>query len=453
MSKAESSRLPGRGVARGIANKARLLGLVVALAALWPADALAIPVFARIYDKPCATCHTVYPQLNPEGELFRARGLHGLPPAVEPIRVGPHLDVPGTLPIALSLAVGEDVNKIDLPGSADPVNTHFNMPFLAVLAGGELGDHLAFLADYAPLFTNPVTGEIIENTRLGMGFLQAHDERWGWLGNLRGGLFELPLGTSPRVHRLSTQGYLIYNLTAFDLLGVPPPVTGARKDSVVLASTQLGFELSGLHPASGLTLAGGSVGGANNREDNNTTKDLFLRAAKAFGFHTAGLFLYYSPDTLAKGAIDEVIRVGPDLTLYWRQARVVAQWLSGWDSNPTGRHETMWYQGGFVEGNYRLTPSLVGILRGDFAFTPSFDDRSRGGTTYKRPRRWSFTGGGQWAIQENVKLVVEATYGESTERVSDFRVRSWFLTVRLATAFWPFTPPVLPALIRGEGLR
>jgi hypothetical protein len=49
---------------------------------LWARPALAIPVFARVYDKPCSTCHTVYPQLNPAGEDFRAHGLHGLTPVV-----------------------------------------------------------------------------------------------------------------------------------------------------------------------------------------------------------------------------------------------------------------------------------------------------------------------------------------------------------------------------------
>jgi hypothetical protein len=429
---------------------ARLLLLAPLLAVLRPPAALAIPVFARVYDKPCGACHTVYPQLNPEGELFRARGLHGYPPAVEPIRLGPRLDLPGTLPIAVSLAVGEDVSKIDLPGRPDPVNTHFNMPFLAVLAGGEIGPHLAFLADYAPLFTNPVSGEIVENTRLGMGFLQAHAARWGWLANLKGGLFELPLGTSPRVHRLTTQGYLVYGLTAFDLLGRAPPVTGARTDSLVLGATQLGFELSGLHPGSDVGVAIGSVAGSNNREDNNSTKDLFARLSRGFGFHRAGLFFYYSPDTLGRTARSELLRVGPDLTLYWRRLRLVGQWLSNWDSNPTGRGEALWWQGGFAEGNYRFTPGLVAILRGDVALAPSFDDRARGGTAHQRPRRWALTGGGQWLVQDNVKLIVEGTYGEAVERISDFRVRTWLVSVRLATAFWPLTPPGLAALRGGE---
>src|SRR6266542_1769050 len=129
--------------------------------------ALAIPVFARIYDKPCGTCHTVYSQLNPAGEDFRVHGLHGLTPVVKPLRVGSLFEVPGTLPLAISFGVGEDLSKVDTPSRSNPTPTHFNFEFLSLLAGGELGRHLAFLVDYAPVLTNPQTGEISINTRLG----------------------------------------------------------------------------------------------------------------------------------------------------------------------------------------------------------------------------------------------------------------------------------------------
>ena len=61
-----------------------------------------MPVFARIYDEPCGTCHTVFPQLNPAGDTFRANGLHGLTPAIAPLQIGSSaIDVPGTLPLAV----------------------------------------------------------------------------------------------------------------------------------------------------------------------------------------------------------------------------------------------------------------------------------------------------------------------------------------------------------------
>jgi len=51
------------------------LGLAaVALALLAPADAAAIPAFARKYRQSCTTCHAPFPRLKPYGEEFAGRG-------------------------------------------------------------------------------------------------------------------------------------------------------------------------------------------------------------------------------------------------------------------------------------------------------------------------------------------------------------------------------------------
>src|SRR6185295_14066639 len=93
-----------------------IAGALVLAALIWPRPSQAIPVFARIYDKPCSACHTTYPQLNPAGENFRLNGLHGIAPKIEPFRFGRWFEVPGTLPLALSLGVGGDFNKVGRPG-------------------------------------------------------------------------------------------------------------------------------------------------------------------------------------------------------------------------------------------------------------------------------------------------------------------------------------------------
>ena len=278
---------------------------IVVVGLLMPRAAAAIPVFARIYNKPCSACHTVYPQLNPAGEEFRARGLHGLEPAIAPIPLGAHFDIPGTFPFALSLAAGTDVTRIDVPHQSDPTHVHPNLEFLAVLAGGELGSHLAFLADYAPIFENTVNGHQVVNKRLGLGFMQAHADAGDWMFNLRAGLFELPFAVSPRVHRLSVQGYTIYGPVPFSLLGRPSPARGERKDVLTLGSTQIGGEISGLNKSmNGLAWALGVVNGSNNRKDDNSSKDVYLRVGELFGFHKAGLFFYYSPDAVGQGVHD-----------------------------------------------------------------------------------------------------------------------------------------------------
>jgi len=435
----------------------RLLLLGNTVCVLWARPALAIPVFARVYHQPCGACHTVYPQLNPAGETFRAHGLHGFTPVVKPLKIGSLFEVPGTLPVAISFGVGEDISKVDTPGQSNPTTTHFNFEFLSLIAGGELGPHLSFLADYAPIITNTQTGEIQVNTRLGLGFVQAHAEQWGWLTNFKIGLFELPLGVSPRVHRLSVQPYLVYGLNAFSLLGQPPPVQGVHDEgeeeaggygppgtnAFILGATQVGLELSGLQPATGLSWALGMASGSNNRLDNNASKDFYLRVSQAYGLHKVGVFLYYSPDLLGPGVQDQTLRLGPDFSLYSRRFQLFGQFLANYDSNPTDRGQDLWYYGTFLEGNYRFTPAVISLLRTEYAWTPRFDDTAQGGHSRVRRQLWRVTGGGQWLPLENLKFVAEVTYGENHEGISDRTVKNWSATIRLVTAFWPLTPPGL----------
>jgi hypothetical protein len=404
-------------------------------------------VFARVYDKPCSACHTVFPQLNPAGEAFRARGMHGIPPAVKPIKVAPGIDLPGTMPVAGSVAVGEDVTSSKATGREGSTVSHFNLGYLALLAGGEIGPHLAALFDYAPLRANTRSGELIENKRMGMGFLQAHAGIGDWLINLRGGLFELPLGTSPRVHRLSAQSYLLYQVNAFSLLGIGPPVD-KRSDSLSLASTQYGAELSGLESTRGWNWALGFTSGSNNRSDNNDSKDFFSRFGLNWGLHRAGFFLYYSPDILSSGTRDAAWRFGPDVQLWYRQITVRGQLLAANDSNPTGSHRDLWYYGGFAEADYRWLASLVALARFEYVATPTFDDSNDGGPHVQRDV-WQFTWGLQWLLYENLKVVLEATYGENREDVSNRTAKTWSGTIRVATAFWMAIPPALEEWIGG----
>jgi hypothetical protein len=413
--------------------------LCVTICALRSAPAAALPVFARIYDKPCGACHTVFPQLNPNGENFRAHGFHGLPPVIKPLRAGP-LSIPGTLPVALYLATGEDLTRTNAPG--DRNQEHFNLQFLSLLAGGELGSHLAFMVDYELLETETETGVLEVNSLPEQAYLQAHAEPAGWLGNLKVGWFELPLGVSPRVHRLSAQPYLVYGLSGCSLLGRTP--AGVQCGDVpVLSETQIGAEVGAQHPGDGLGWAVGLTNGSNNRLDDAASRDVYLRIGRQIGLHKVGLFFFYSPDVLGARAEDHTIRLGPDFNCYTRHFRLLAQFLANFESNPTGRSAALWYHGGFVEGQYRLTPALLALLRGEYAWNPTFDDTGNGGETRVRRRLWAVTGGGQWLVLENLKLVAEATYGENHEGVSDATATTWSATLRVVTAFWIPAPPGL----------
>lgn len=402
--------------------------------------AAAIPVFARIYNKPCATCHTLFPQLNPQGENFRAHGFHGLPATVEPIHVGSQLELPGTLPLAVYLGTGEDLGRTHVRGEPSPTREHFNLQFLSLLAGGELGPHLAFLVDYEILETEPEVGTVDVYSLPEQAYLQAHAEPLGWLGNLRLGWFELPLGVSPRVHRLSMQPYLTYGLSGCGLLDHSPP--GVRCEDVpVPGEAQIGAELSAQRPASGFGWTVGTTNGSNTRLDDKASPDLYLRVRQAMGLHEIGFFLLYSPDVLGKGPKDHTLRLGPDFNWYTRRFRALAQFLADFESNPTGRSKDLWYYGAFLETEYRLTAAILGLMRAEYAWTSNFDDTGNGGATRMRRRLWTVTGGAQWLVLQNLKLVAEATYGENREAVSDRTSGTWSVTIRAVTAFWALKPP------------
>ena len=407
-----------------------------------PRPAAAIPVFARIYDKPCGTCHTVFPQLNPAGESFRMHGMHGVEPAIAPITVGRGLEVPGTLPLALYVAGGENVSSVDVPGQRDPILSHFNLDFLRVLGGGELGPHLAFMFDHEMLEMEPDSGELVVNTLPYQAYVTAHLERFGWLANLKGGWYELPLGVSQEIHRLSVRPYLTYDLSGCALLGIDPP-GGKCQDTPTLGETQLGAELAAYHETSGFGWATGFTNGSNNLVDGTASKDVYLHASQALGAHHVGFYVTYSPDLIGHGVDDHGVRFGPDLDVYSRRFRLLGQLLAGHESNPSGHERGLWYYGSFLEGQYRATKDLLALLRVEYAWTPTFDDTRQGGASRVRKRIWEATAGWQWLVVENVRVIAEVTYGEDTDAVSDQTTSTWTGTLRLATAFWPLTPPFL----------
>ena len=309
----------------------------------------------------------------------------------------------------------------------------------------------ALISSLDSLIHYPDTGHTETYTVPYQAYVTAHAERWQWLGNLKAGWYELPLDVSPAIHRLSARPYLIYGLNACTLLDVAPP-RGNCEDLPTLDETQFGLELSALQPKIGLGWAAGFTNGSDNRLDSTASRDFYLHVSQALGLHRVGLLLYYSPDLVGAGVHDRTLRFGPDVDFYRRQFRLLGQFLAEHESNPTGHLQGLWYYGGFLEANYRLTPTLLSLLRVDYAWTPRFDDSMRGGDTRARRRLWEVTAGCQWLILQNLKAVAEVTYGENHEAVQDRTVTTWTGTIRLVTAFWPLTPPGLKEYVERQSL-
>ena len=230
---------------------------------LQPTPAGAIPVFARIYDKPCGTCHTVFPQLNPAGENFRAHGLHGLPAAVKPLRAGSLRSARERCRWRSISPSGRTSAKNDVSG---PRPTHALQPRLPSACSPVASSARTWRSSSTTSCSRPsrIPATSTVNSLPEQAYLQAHAEPAGWLGNLRLGWFELPLGVSPRVHRLSAAPYLTYGLTAAGFSAARRPESPATT-SPVLDETQIGAEIGGLAPASGFGWVARLTNGSNNR--------------------------------------------------------------------------------------------------------------------------------------------------------------------------------------------
>src|SRR5579862_7520723 len=82
--------------------------IVVAVGALWPRAAAALPSYARQTGQECAACHNGFPELTPYGRLFKLNGY---------TFTGGTLDWPGIA--AMAIPNFTHTNK-DQPGGAAP---------------------------------------------------------------------------------------------------------------------------------------------------------------------------------------------------------------------------------------------------------------------------------------------------------------------------------------------
>jgi len=169
---------------------------------------LAIPAFARRYQTACTTCHVLPPQLNSQGQAFRANGFRM--PSGEgrrqdaDVQLGapeweglfPNAFLPGTLPDTAPLAglvyasVGAERGK---------VTTEETTLILGLLSAGNLGRRASWFAagGFGP------EGAAIE--RMWLSF----DRLAGLWLNVRGGYLEAAVVPFSRyTHRLSYEGYL-----------------------------------------------------------------------------------------------------------------------------------------------------------------------------------------------------------------------------------------------------
>lgn len=446
-------------------------------------EASAIPAFSRAYGYGCSVCHAAFPKLNQAGESFRLSGyrqLEGqeLPPKVPPIKIGERLELPGIIPISISLTAGYNFTEIDNTLGDGSKNTNtaadfkrsessFNLTEFELMAGASLGRYLSFFLD-APLaeteirqFFDPEVRRHGTKSKLEgpdipeLAFVGFHNILVPDLLNLKGGVIELPTAFSPMHRRLSFYPYLVYEATALDVIGrsgiddfVSVPGASAEdleKNQFRLSNSQIGVQLFGratpsLHKVSDLYVDYfvGVVNGNNINTDNNKTKDVFGRLAATYTIAnttvTVGGFGYYSGNTLdnltthpTTGASykDRLWRAGPDISITLAKPIYIdlySQILFAEDSDATGFGRKASWWGGFAGLDVKPLEALVLYARYDWINGRRYDDTGvtingvSGETGPVHPRLWDIVVGAQYFLYDNIRLMAEYRHGEKDLR-------------------------------------
>jgi hypothetical protein len=400
-------------------------------------------------------------------------------PKVKDIEIGRALTLPAVPPLSIALEAGFDSQQVRRRAADGSAATRrassFDVNELGVMAGTPLGKNLSFFLDY-PLFETEIErragpGEANETASQrdfqfeteGPGAPEMAFLRWNSLLpssvapadilNLMVGVNELPLGFSPMSRRVSASPYLIYERRALDLLSGMPLEdllsAGERARVFRLGETQTGLQVNG-RPAFGplvIEYYAGVAAGSNREADPNTEKDLYARLALRWeGGDTPGVgqmlgvLVYWSPDTYddnlrarrslsadgifsGRARRNELTSVGPDLTLtlepwelpLWLNTQV----LFNRESDPTGFGRSFTWWGGFSQLNWRVLRPLIAYARFDWLRGDRFDDTGAGGMTGPvRPREWAATGGLQWFVLDNLKVLAEYSRHEFENRAS-----------------------------------
>jgi hypothetical protein len=386
MNSPSMSKLINRTVA---AVPALLLLLAVLLPAPKPANA--IPAFARKYGLPCSACHIGWPELNNFGQVFRDNGYQMMNERDSPITRDPSY-----FPITIRITPQwhrESANNqiVDNFAGSTAEGSH---PGTLTTSGFDLSGLDMW---FAGTLYNNISFSVLPSSDQNASF---HFENafvrfdnllhTSWL-NFKVGKYELDLPVSEkRLLTLSGDGgfYYIYHFTP---LGDQNPFGG-------IGDNQLGVELSG-HSVNSYTRYNFSVVSSldgnpglvlSNANPAGRTYDYYGHFEQGFntfgnGFMKVGAYAYlgFAPtffETSAGTPIygrgnKEFDRSGVEWKWYFNKWLVKAVYLHGHDNaflanglDPrtdtlSGTQHAPKWNGGFLEGQYIISPQWIVIAR------------------------------------------------------------------------------------------
>lgn len=255
-------------------------------------DAQAVPTFSRKYHTSCTTCHVGFPKINAFGDAFKNNGYRlpddevfvKEPPVwlgskayerVWPKAIWP-VSIPGNVPIALRI-IGQfkyDQTNAIADGKG---KTSFEFPHeIEFMSLGTLGDNLAFNLGFA-------LQDEGERSAVERVYLEYSDVLSGHYGipkdliNIRGGFMDL-----------MAMPFSTHNQNVF---GSRPTIYDFRissGDQPRIRDSQSGIEVFGIFNkrfryATGVVNGIATDGASGDFIDNNTEKDVYVRAEYKFG--------------------------------------------------------------------------------------------------------------------------------------------------------------------------
>jgi hypothetical protein len=286
--------------------------------AVLPADAHAIPAFARRYRTTCATCHAPFPRLTPFGEQFAANGfaMPGVPP-LDTIATGdPMLVLMRDVPLAIRF---DAYVQAQTKARGGRVVSDLQTPWLLkLLSGGEVADGISYYFYFFLAERGEVAG--IEDA-----YVQFTDIGGSGVSVIAG-QFQVSDPLFKRELRLEYEDYQPYRFRVGD----------ARADLtydrgfMAFFSPREGTDVT-LQVVNGVGL---TEGGDRRQYDIDDPKTFAARVSQDAGPLRIGGFLYAGREEHDDIAND-ILYVGPDATLaLGSKAELNLQYLRRRDENP-----------------------------------------------------------------------------------------------------------------------
>lgn len=455
-------------------KKVLFLNFVVAIVLGCFSQAHAIPAFSREHNTECATCHTIFPELNEYGDVFMKNGFvwnkqkkgeqaaksgtgaaikgEGDPDTLkklkelaavgssnkddEPVPAGQKKSeplwlagLPQTVPLSLSATLNASYND-----SASKDKVDLSTRALSLLAGGVFRDKLGFFLKYN-LYAEGVFDPSIGNTPTNLSPPYANDLEEFYLVwrntfntpvNLKIGRFRPQLSLWKKTNKTGVSDFATTSFRVKDSkFTVDSPEDSVELNGVFFNRLYLAggvVDRNGQDTNEGYGHVSLKIGGSDFRA-NEPDIDLDKESIFDYMYLVIGGYGYSGRNsgTLASTERNNFFRGGVEMDFVVMNARLKLAWAKGIDSNPDfGSHLKEYTDVYAAQGEYNIGTDLIALVRYEY-------QEMNDGTTYER-----VIPAVSYSPIQNTKLTLEHQYVLTETPVSRSDSNITLLGIRVA---------------------